>query len=118
MTNPLESIKLPLPNQEERNKLYRVLRTATILATIRQDLQEPSNIRKYQYGWAKEDMVLGDLWDIGHAWISSFGPLTYEKSVKKVNEEKSKSYMQSFQSLQVVNMMQMLQQWQVLFLLW
>ena len=33
-------------------------------------------------------MVLGDLWDIGHAWIDSFGPLTYEESVKKVEMKK------------------------------
>ena len=84
MTNPLESIKLPLPNQEEKKQtVSSPSNSDNPLATIRQDLQEPSNIRKYQYGWAKEDMVLGDLWDIGHAWIDSFGPLTYEGQLKK-----------------------------------
>ena len=97
MTNPLESIKLPLPNQEEKKQtVSSPSNSDNPLATIRQDLQEPSNIRKYQYGWAKEDMVLGDLWDIGHAWIDSFGPLTYEESVKKVNEEKKQKLYAEF----------------------
>ena len=49
--------------------------------------EEPSNIRKYQYGWAKEDMVLGDIWDIGTAWINSWGEDTYKESVEKLNKE-------------------------------
>ena len=96
MTNPLESIKLPLPNQEEKKQtVSSPSNSDNPLANIRQDIQEPSNIRKYQYGWAKEDMVLGDLWDIGHAWIDSFGP-TYEESVKKVNEEKKQKLYAEF----------------------
>ena len=46
--------------------------------------EAPSNIRKYQYGWAKEDMVLGDVWDIGTAWINSWGEDTYKESVEKL----------------------------------
>ena len=61
MTNPLESIKLPLPNQEEKKQtVSSPSNSDNPLANIRQDTTRTSNIRKYQYGWAKEDMVLGD----------------------------------------------------------
>jgi len=97
MTNPLESIKLPLPNQEEKKQtVSSPSNSDNPLANIRQDIQEPSNIRKYQYGWAKEDMVLGDVWDIGTAWINSWGEDTYKESVQKLNEKKKKELYAEF----------------------
>ena len=79
MTNPLESIKLPLPNQEEKKQtVSSPSNSDNPLATIRQDLQEPSNIRKYQYGWAKEDMqkhtALSQLFPLISSYIH---PLTH-----------------------------------------
>ena len=62
--------------------------------------EEPSNIRKYQYGWAKEDMVLGDVWDIGTAWINSWGEDTYKESVEKVNKEKQRKLFEEFPEFQ------------------
>ncbi len=98
MANPLESIKLPLPNQiEEKEKTVSSSSNSdNPLANIRQDIQEPSNIRKYQYGWAKEDMVLGDVWDIGTAWMNSWGEDTYKESVEKLNEKKKKELYAEF----------------------
>src|SRR5210317_2675042 len=97
MTNPLESIKLPLPNKEEKEQtVSSPSNSDNPLATIRQDIQEPSNIRKYQYGWEKEDMVLGDVWDIGTAWINSWGEDTYKESVQKLNEKKKKELYAKF----------------------
>ena len=97
MTNPLESIKLPLPNQEEKKQtVSSPSNSDNPLANIRQDILEPSNIRKYQYGWAKEDMVLGDIWDIGTAWINSWGEDTYKESVEKLNEKKKKELYAQF----------------------
>src|SRR5210317_478000 len=97
MTNPLESIKLPLPNEEEKKQtVSSPSNSDNPLATIRQDIQEPSNIRKYQYGWEKEDMVLGDVWDIGTAWINSWGEDTYKESVQKLNEKKKKELYAKF----------------------
>ena len=98
MANPLESIKLPLPNQiEEKEKTVSSSSNSdNPLANIRQDIQEPSNIRKYQYGWAKEDMVLGDVWDIGTAWLNSWGEDTYKESVEKLNEKKKKELYAEF----------------------
>jgi len=98
MANPLESIKLPLPNQIEEKKqtVSSPSNSDNPLANIRQDILEPSNIRKYQYGWAKEDMVLGDVWDIGTAWINSWGEDTYKESVEKLNEKKKKELYAEF----------------------
>ena len=62
--------------------------------------EEPSNIRKYQYGWAKEDMVLGDVWDIGTAWINSWGEDTYKESVEKLNKEKQRKLFEEFPEFQ------------------
>ena len=98
MANPLASIKLPLPNQED-NTTQSVSSSSNSnnpLKDIKQELIEPSNIRKYQYGWAKEDMVLGDVWDIGSAWIGSWGKDTYEESVEKVNQKKLKELYEEF----------------------
>ena len=62
--------------------------------------ETPSNIRKYQYGWAKEDMVLGDVWDIGTAWINSWGEDTYKESVEKLNKEKQQKLFEEFPEFQ------------------
>jgi hypothetical protein len=41
-------------------------------------------------------MVLGDVWDIGTAWINSWGEDTYKESVQKLNEKKKKELYAKF----------------------
>ena len=65
-------------------------------SNIIQEGEEPSNIRKFQYGWAKEDMVLGDVWDLGKAWVGSWDDDTFEESRQQVLEEKRKALFEDY----------------------